>query len=175
MCLSCYSRLYKIPRCIPGWDPGKRTQNGQLSKKKALPRSIERANLSNRLPAHLTPNERAGLEAFVDRLYQLYSDDLMHIVLFGSKARGDFDDESDLDLLVVVRMVDADYRQYWDEIVDLSWDIGLTYGIVTSLIIKDVLCYKRMREQPLLLARNIERDGIELWTMQPNVPTPASV
>ena len=117
--------------------------------------------------AHLTPNERAALAALVDRLRQRYGDDLLRVVLFGSKARGDFDDESDLDVLIVVRMPEDAYRQYWNEIVDLTWEIELAFGIVTSLIIKSEGDYATMRKHRLLLARNIEQDGIELWTMQP--------
>jgi predicted nucleotidyltransferase len=120
--------------------------------------------------SHLTPNERAALAALVDRLRQRYGDDLLRVVLFGSKARGDFDDESDLDLLIVVRMRDGNYRQYWNEIVDLTWDIELTYSIVTSLVIKSETDYATMRLHGLLLSRNIEQDGIELWTTQPSAP-----
>ena len=132
--------------------------------------ATQKKTLDERL-LHLTRNERSGLAAFVDRLRQRYGDDLQRVVLFGSKARGDFDDESDLDLLVVVRMANGDYRQYWNEIVGIAWDIELAYSIVTSLVIKDGADYETMREHQLLLARNIERDGIELWTTQPSVPT----
>ncbi|MFQ5340986.1 MAG: nucleotidyltransferase family protein [Anaerolineae bacterium] len=120
---------------------------------------------------HLTPNERAALVAFVDRLRERYDGDLLRVVLFGSKARMDFDDESDLDVLVVMRMRSDDYREYWNEIVDIAWEIELTYGIVTSLIIKDEVGYANMRDHRLLLARNIEQDGVELWRKQPSVPT----
>jgi predicted nucleotidyltransferase len=119
----------------------------------------------------LQPNERAGLAAFVERLRQRYGDDLLRVVLFGSKARGDSDNESDLDLLVVVRMADGRYRQYWSEIADIAWQVELAYGFVTSLIVKDQADYARMREHRLLLARNIERDGIGLWTPPLNAPT----
>jgi predicted nucleotidyltransferase len=115
----------------------------------------------------LRPNERAGLTAFVERLRQRYGDDLLRVVLFGSKARGDFDDESDLDLLIVVRMLDGRYRQYWSEIADIAWQVVLEYGVVTSLIVKDQADYARMRRHRLLLARNIERDGIELSRLPP--------
>ena len=89
----------------------------------------------------LRANEKAGLAALVRELRAHYGSDLQRVVLFGSKARGDFDKESDLDLLVVVRMGNGAYRQYWSEIVDIAWRVELTYGIVTSLVIKDVADY----------------------------------
>jgi predicted nucleotidyltransferase len=52
------------------------------------------STLDERL-SHLTANERAGLAALVNRLCQRYGNDLLRVVLFGSKARGDFDDESE--------------------------------------------------------------------------------
>ncbi len=93
------------------------------------------------------------------------------MVLFGSKARGDFDNESDLDVLVVVRMSAGDYWRYWNEIVGIAWDIELLYGLVTSLVVKNEDDYAKMREHQLLLARNIEQDGVELWTTSPSTPT----
>ena len=127
--------------------------------------SIE--NLAKDLP-HLTPNEQAGLADFANRLRQRYGDDLLYLVLFGSKARGDFDEESDLDMLVVIRMPDDDYWGYWDEIVGIAWDIELAYGFVISLVVKSEDDYAVMLAHQSLLVRNIEQDGIELWT-KPNV------
>jgi predicted nucleotidyltransferase len=125
--------------------------------------AIQEGTLDRRL-LHLKPNERGALAALVDRLRERYGDDLLRVVLFGSKARGDFDDESDLDVLIVVRMSSGDYWQYQDEIVDIIWEIELAHNIVTSLILKDEAEYAIMRQHGLLLARNIEHDGIELWT-----------
>jgi len=134
-------------------------------------REFKQTHIRRKHQPDLRPNERAGLTAFVERLRQRYGDDLLRVVLFGSKARGDFDAESDLDLLVVVRMTDGRYRQTWSEIADIAWQVELAYGIVTSLIVKDQADYARMRGHRLLLARNIERDGIELWTTSLNAPT----
>jgi predicted nucleotidyltransferase len=138
-------------------------------------RNTRRKNILSQRLSNLTPHERAGLADFVARLRQRYGADLQRVVLFGSKARGDFDDESDLDLLVVMRMVNGNYRQYWNEIADIAWQVELTHGIVTSLIVKDMADYAAMREHRLLLARNIELDGIELWTKQPSAPTFVSI
>ena len=116
------------------------------------------------LEARLTSDERAGLDAFVDRLHQRYSDDLLRVRLFGSKARGDSREESDFDLLIVLRMERADYRRHWNKLVDLAWDIQLAYGIIISFVLKDDASYTRMQQDGLLLARNIEQDGVDLWT-----------
>ena len=117
------------------------------------------------LDARLTPDERAGLYTFVDRLRQRYGDDLLRVRLFGSKARGDFHDESDFDLLIVLRIGSGDYRRRWNELVDLASDIQLTHGIIISFVLKDESNYARMQRDGLLLARNIEQDGVDLWMM----------
>jgi len=118
---------------------------------------------------HLTPNEWAALEGIVARLHERYGDDLLRVVLFGSKARGDFDEESDLDLLVVVRMEDEDYWRHWKEIVDMSWKVEFDYDLVFTLIIKDENDYARMKNWNLLFNRNVDHDGIVLWKLKLSV------
>ena len=97
-----------------------------------------------------------------------YGGDLERVVLFGSKARGDFNSESDLDVLVVVSMRSGEYRRYWNEIVDIACDVELEYNVVISPIIKEAAIYAKMRSQGLLLTRNIEQDGVSLWMTPPN-------
>ena len=120
---------------------------------------------------HLTPNERAGLAAFINCLHQDYGANLLHVILFGSKARGDFDDQSDLDVLVVVRMSGDDYWQHWRRIVDMAWEVELAYSLVISSVIKNEPDYTKMCEHQSLLAHSVERDGIVLWTMSPKAFT----
>lgn len=117
---------------------------------------------------HLARHERAALGALVRRLHQRYGGDLERVVLFGSKARGDFNSESDLDVLVVVSMRSGEYRRYWNEIVDIACDVELEYNVVISPIIKEAAIYAKMRSQGLLLTRNIEQDGVSLWMTPPN-------
>lgn len=131
------------------------------------------SELVRRLPQHLAPNERVALQALVERLHQLYGNNLLRVVLFGSKARGDFDDESDLDTLIVVRLPDDDYWKHRQQILDETYDIELEHNVVFSFLISDELDYRQMREWNLLLNRNIDRDGIVLWTSPRNIPLSA--
>jgi len=135
-----------------------------------MPHTVSGETLAQCL-SHLTPNERAGLAAFINCLHQDYGANLLRVILFGSKARGDFDDQSDLDVVVVVRMSGEDYWQHWRRIVDMAWEVELAYSLVISSIIKNEHDYTKMCEHRSLLARNIERDGIVLWTRSPNACT----
>ena len=121
--------------------------------------------------AHLTPNERAALEELVNRLRRHYREDLLHVVLFGSKARGDFDQESDLDVLVVVRQIlDSTYWEHRRAIIRETYDLELAHNVVFSLLVRDEPEYDQMRRWNLLIYRNIKQDGIELWTSRPSEP-----
>ena len=59
-----------------------------------------------RLPAHLQANEQAALHEFIARLLQGGGGRVVGVWLFGSKARGDFEPDSDLDLLIVLEEAD---------------------------------------------------------------------
>ena len=127
----------------------------------ALAESVTR----NSKLAHLKENERRALAELVERLRQRYGDDLRRVVLFGSKARGDFDEESDLDVLLVVTQIpDEVYWQHRRAITKETCDLELEYGVVFSLLIQDAPEYAQMRQWNLLINRNIERDGIVLWS-----------
>lgn len=110
---------------------------------------------------HLTANERAALDDFVRRLRAKYADEVLLVRLFGSKARGDFDAESDIDVLVVVREDDWRFNR---QIVGEAWDPMFEHNVVIS---PTVVCYDHYRWLGDVTApfyRAIQRDGIDLWT-----------
>jgi predicted nucleotidyltransferase len=58
--------------------------------------------------ARLDPRERRWVETFRDRVHELLGPRLRDLRLYGSKARGDSHEESDVDLLVLVDDLDFD-------------------------------------------------------------------
>ena len=111
---------------------------------------------------HLPPAEREALTHFVSWLRQRYGDDLLSVVLFGSKARGDFDDESDLDVLVVLRT--DDYWQCWREITDLTSWLLLETGVNISALARDEATHQWWADHRAPIYNSIEQDGVDLWT-----------
>ncbi|MCI0395949.1 MAG: nucleotidyltransferase domain-containing protein [Chloroflexi bacterium] len=125
----------------------------------------------DRLPLHLAENERSALVTLVARLQNWFGSDLLRVVLFGSKARGDFDNESDLDVLIVIRLSDNNYIRARQRIMDGTYDLELDYDVVFSFLIEDEQGYARMQQWNLLINRNIEQDGIVLWTSPQSEPS----
>ncbi len=76
----------------------------------------------------LMKNEREAVETAVRMLKNEFS--VIEVILFGSKARGDHDEHSDIDLLVV-----ASRLLHWKEekaIVGALFDIGMKYDVIFS-------------------------------------------
>ena len=76
----------------------------------------------------LMKNERDAIKAAVRILKNEFS--VIEVILFGSKARGDDDEHSDIDLLVV-----ASRLLHWKEekaIVGALFDIGMKYDVIFS-------------------------------------------
>lgn len=113
---------------------------------------------------HLNQKERAALRAFVACLQSEYSNQLTRVVLLGSKARGDFGAESDLDVLVLVK---SDDWHLHDRIVTESSPVSLKYGALISPKVVGPTLYQKMRRLRSHLLENVRKEGVILWTKQP--------
>lgn len=113
---------------------------------------------------YLADHEQAALEEFLTKLREQHGSEVVLVSLFGSKVRGDFDEESDIDVLLVV---EDRTSQLWEDIVEIETDLMLKYDSVISSLIMGRDNYEWHRRYRAPLYRNIERDGIDLWTRIP--------
>ena len=113
---------------------------------------------------HLTRNERLALNQFVSRLRDQYADQLVRVVLFGSKVRGDFDSESDLDVFVLVA---SDDWHLHDQVATLSSPISLKYNTLISPKVIGPSLYRKMRRLRSFFLQNVSKEGVSLWTKPP--------
>jgi predicted nucleotidyltransferase len=130
-----------------------------LTKKKSEPR---RTKLTPRQRfARLRRSERAGVLDFLARLQEKFNDRIQQFVLYGSRARGEGDAESDVDVLVVVD--DADWR-FHDQVVLEAYEASQAHSALISALVMSRPDYEWHQAHRTPLYRNLERDGISLWT-----------
>lgn len=80
------------------------------------------------------------------------------VTLFGSKARGESEEYSDIDLLIVTdKEVDSRLER---GIFDDAYDIELEYEIIFGLIIRSNVMWKKIEETPL--GYNINKEGVHI-------------
>ncbi|MBK8493534.1 MAG: nucleotidyltransferase domain-containing protein [Saprospirales bacterium] len=85
-------------------------------------------------------------------------DEAAKVILFGSRARGDFHTDSDWDFLILTKKKVS--RQLQDEIRELLYDIELnTEQVITSVIENEEIW---MEYQESEFFKNVARDGIEV-------------
>ena len=83
----------------------------------------------------LSALERAALSDFRARLLERFGVRLVRFALFGSRARGEGHEESDLDLLVLVRSLSRDERR---AAIDDAGEVEFATGLVLSPMVRDV-------------------------------------
>ncbi len=108
------------------------------------------------LQSPLTVQEQRALERFKQNTQLLLADNLLSISLFGSRARGEGTDESDLDVLIVLRNKD---RALCRRIVAEALEIDLAYGVNLAPTILSAAEYQQNKDIQTPFYRNVEQEG----------------
>jgi uncharacterized protein len=102
--------------------------------------------------------ERVVLERFKALLLERLP--IRSLTLFGSRARGDAEPDSDVDVLVVLEnTADEAARDY---VSDCAWEAGYEHGIVVVPVVFGRDEWETGPERDSLLARAVEAEGVPL-------------
>ena len=101
-------------------------------------------------------------ERIVSDVLSALSDKVYRIILYGSYARGDFDEESDIDIMVLLNCKEDELGQYRTLINRIASRASLDHDIEVSLLIRDRESFEN-RSRLLGFYRNIQNEGIVLY------------
>jgi predicted nucleotidyltransferase len=105
----------------------------------------------------LAPATRAAVAAYAERTRARFGQRLVRIVLFGSHARGQASEESDVDLLTLVDgLTPADAG----EIDAIVGDILTDSDVLLSPLLLSTARFDELRARERRLPAEIEREGI---------------
>jgi len=99
----------------------------------------------------ILPELKAALE-------RRYGERLVKFVLFGSHARGEATDDSDIDVLAVVENLTDGPRERF-AVSAIAADVSCDYDTLINLVLKSAQDYGS-RNTPLLM--NVRREGVEV-------------
>ena len=109
-----------------------------------------------------THNELNIITQKMAEIYRgIYADNLVKIVLYGSYARGDYDRESDIDIVAIVQgdreLLQQQLKLAWDK----SADLELEYNTIISPTVIPYQEFEKYRDD-IPYYKNIALEGVEI-------------
>lgn len=78
------------------------------------------------------------MQEFAREMKVLYGEALNSIIVYGSYARGDYTESSDIDVMILVTLPDEKIKLTTDMVSDYAFDFMMKYGVDISPIVKNV-------------------------------------
>jgi predicted nucleotidyltransferase len=111
------------------------------------------------LPSTLSASEIAAIHEFIARAREVLGEQLHEARLFGSRARGEGHEHSDLDIALIVA---PGVRAHRYALYDLAFDIGLAHGVELAPLVLEAPRFQELKQRERLIAFDIEHEGIPL-------------
>ena len=108
---------------------------------------------------NLTAKERRAIDAYLGRLRERFPGEILQAILFGSKARGESDPWSDIDILTIVKEESWPLRE---EINTLAARVSLEYDVLLGPRVIGQERWLRMERDRFGLYWNVTTEGILL-------------
>ena len=110
-------------------------------------------------PATLGAPERAALTDFTGFVRERFGARVRVLQLFGSRARGEGHEDSDLDVLAVVDdLTNAERREVWE----YTGDILTKHDVILGGLTMSTAAWRDMHARELRIVGEIARDGVDL-------------
>lgn len=93
---------------------------------------------------------------------QLYGEKLNKIILYGSYARGDFTEESDVDIMIVLNCDAEEVKKLRSLTAEMASDISLESEVFLSILLREKSHFEKGR-MFVPFYRNVESEGITIY------------
>ena len=102
------------------------------------------------------------LQEFISEMEKLFEISLKKIILYGSYARGDYKENSDMDIMILTSLSDFEIKKYEEKVYDIAFELGIKHSIMISINIKNEDHFNYWIGA-LPYYDNVQNEGIILW------------
>lgn len=96
---------------------------------------------------------------FSQEVKRVMGDELRKVIVYGSYARGDCNENSDVDVMVLTSLAEEDITEVEYKLYDIAFDYLMEYGVDISVIVKNEEHFKYWLGA-LPFYDNVEREGV---------------
>lgn len=103
------------------------------------------------------------IDEFINGVYEILGDRVKKIILYGSYARGDYNEGSDIDIMILTDLKENEMYENFIKISDMAYDIEEenNFDITLSPLIKNIDKFNYWVEA-LPFYINVQREGVVL-------------
>lgn len=96
---------------------------------------------------------------FAKDMKRQFGKDLSKVIIYGSYARGDYTENSDIDVMILVKTPESKIREYVEPVSDCAFHYLMEYGIDISPVIKNEEHFNYWVDN-LPYYRNVRDEGV---------------
>ncbi len=116
----------------------------------------------SQLAAKCPLNIQKALERYVEDICRIYGDRLKTVLLYGSYARGDFRQDSDIDIMILVDLPEEEIRRKGQSLSDITFEYNFDNSLQIMPVVKNQRHFQKwLRAYPFY--NYVNNEGVELY------------
>ena len=101
------------------------------------------------------------LNNFVVQVKKQFGDNLKDVILYGSYARGDYNAESDVDVMIIADIEETEVMKHMYAIGEYLGEVLIDHDVVISPVVESYNRYQEYKDVIPFL-KNVQKEGIGL-------------
>ena len=102
------------------------------------------------------------IDEYIKELVAIYGNHLKKIILYGSYARGDYRDDSDIDIMILLNISDIEAKSYQESLSEITFNYNFDFDMDINPIAHSEEVFNKWRNAYPFF-KNIEKDGITIY------------
>ena len=104
---------------------------------------------------------RTVVGELAEELKHMFGSSLKKVILYGSCARGDYSFDSDIDIMILLDVSQADLPSAREKVMDMADQLDWDYDVVLTPVVQTIQTFEQYR-QASVFYQNIVREGVSV-------------